>query len=284
MALLRFRLRINVPRRLVESLLREVNPRGVEHRRSRCLQRWMYVSPGSNFCWHMDGYDKLKPFGFTIHGCVHGFSQRIIWLVAQRLNKNPKCVASYFIKHVKAAHGCLMRVYTDPGTENGLVAGIQCYLRAEGLDEFAGWKSHKYVSSTRNQRIGCQWSYYRKQRSSWWIDFFQDLHELDILNLTSDFHKEAIWFCFADLLQTDLDKMKEYWNSQIRKSKHATVSGVPDMMYFLPEDFGHSDCLVPVSPHKITEMENRFEGFDNEDDETNPVFCGYFQYVVEKNS
>lgn len=75
---LRLRHRINVPRRLVESLLREVDPRGVEHIRSRCLQRRMYVSPGSNFCWHMDGYDKLKPFGFSIHGCVDGFSRRII--------------------------------------------------------------------------------------------------------------------------------------------------------------------------------------------------------------
>ena len=52
---LRLRHRINVPRRLVESLLREVDPRGVEHIRSRCLQRRMYVSPESNFCWHMDG-------------------------------------------------------------------------------------------------------------------------------------------------------------------------------------------------------------------------------------
>ena len=39
-----------------------------------------------------------------------------------------------------------MRVYTDPGTENGLVAGIQCYFRADGLDEYAGSKSHKYVN------------------------------------------------------------------------------------------------------------------------------------------
>ena len=42
--------RINVPRRLVESLLREVDPRGVEHRKSRCLQRRTHVSPGPNFC------------------------------------------------------------------------------------------------------------------------------------------------------------------------------------------------------------------------------------------
>ena len=136
---------IIVPRRLVESLLREVDPRGVEHRKSRCLQCRMYVSAGPNFCWRMDRYDKLKPFGFSIHGCVDGFSQRILWLEVQRSNRNPKCVASYFVKHVKAAHGCPVRVYTDPGTENGLVAGIQCYLRADRLDEYAGSKSHKCV-------------------------------------------------------------------------------------------------------------------------------------------
>ena len=259
--ILRLRHRINVPLRLVESLLREVDPRGVEHRQSRCLQRRTFVPPGPNFCWQMDGYDKLKPYDFSIHGCVDGFSRRSLWLEVQRSNKNPRCVASYFVKHVKAAHGCPVRVYTDPGTENGLVAGIQCYLRAEGLDKYAGSKSHKYVSSTKNQRIECQWSHYRKQRSSWWIDFFHDLHASDILDLTSDLHKEAIWFCFADLLQTDLDKVKEYWNShRIRKSKHATVSGAPNMMFFLPEDFGHSDCLVPISPHKLTEMEIGLKG------------------------
>ena len=98
-------------------------------------------------------------------------------------------------------------------------------------------------------------------------------------------HKEAIWFCFADLLENDLGNVREYWNSQwMRKSKHATVYGVPNMMYFQPEDFGHSDCSFPVSPHKMIEMENRFEEFDGEDDDTNPVFCKYFQYVMGKNS
>ena len=27
---------------------------------------------GPNFIWHMDGYDKLKPYGITIHGCIDG--------------------------------------------------------------------------------------------------------------------------------------------------------------------------------------------------------------------
>ena len=22
--------------------------------------------------WHVDGYDKLSPYGFTVHGCIDG--------------------------------------------------------------------------------------------------------------------------------------------------------------------------------------------------------------------
>ena len=27
---------------------------------------------GPNWCWHIDGYDKLKAFGFPIHACIDG--------------------------------------------------------------------------------------------------------------------------------------------------------------------------------------------------------------------
>jgi len=144
--------KINVPWRLVESLMREVDPRGVEQRKSRCLRCRMYVSQGPNFCWHIDRYDKLKPFEFSIHGCVDGFSRRIICLDVQRSNKNPKCPAKYLLNHVKVACGCPVHTYTDPGTEKGLVAGIQGYLRADGLDEYTWSKSHEYVTSNCNQR------------------------------------------------------------------------------------------------------------------------------------
>ena len=31
--------------------------------------------PGPKFVWHLDGYDKLKPSGFTIHGASDGYSR-----------------------------------------------------------------------------------------------------------------------------------------------------------------------------------------------------------------
>ena len=27
---------------------------------------------GPNYLWHMDSYDKLKPYGISIHGCIDG--------------------------------------------------------------------------------------------------------------------------------------------------------------------------------------------------------------------
>lgn len=110
------------------------------------------------------------------------------------------------------------------------------------------------------QRIECFWSSFRKQRSSWWIDFFSDLKESNLLDLTSEVHIQALWFCFADLIQEDLDKTKEWWNShRIRKSKYARVFVVPDMMYFLPEEFQSTDCLNPIATRKLSEMESRFQ-------------------------
>ena len=48
-------------------------------------------------------------------------------------------------------------------------------------------------------------------------------------------HMEYLWFCFSKLLQDDLDKVKDHWNShKISKSPYSYVHGVPDVIYFLP--------------------------------------------------
>ena len=40
-----------------------------------CLEINYFVSDhkGSNYCWHIDGNDKLLPYGFAIHGCIDGY-------------------------------------------------------------------------------------------------------------------------------------------------------------------------------------------------------------------
>ena len=93
---LHLRHKIHVPRRLVESLMREVDPYGVEQSKHGRLHLGMNVSLGATFCWHIDGYD-----GFSIHGGVDVFIRRIIWLEVQRSSKNPRLIARYFFRSVK---------------------------------------------------------------------------------------------------------------------------------------------------------------------------------------
>lgn len=52
---LRLEHRIHVPRHLVATILREIDPVGVQQRRRRRLSRRKYFSYGPNFCWHVDG-------------------------------------------------------------------------------------------------------------------------------------------------------------------------------------------------------------------------------------
>ena len=61
---------LTIPRDLVQTLMNEIDPDGCELRRRRKLRRRNYWSLGPNHTWHIDGYDKLKDFGFPIHGCV----------------------------------------------------------------------------------------------------------------------------------------------------------------------------------------------------------------------
>ena len=52
---LRLRHHMIVPRALVASIMKEIDPVGVKQRASRRLSRRKYMSNGPNFCWHIDG-------------------------------------------------------------------------------------------------------------------------------------------------------------------------------------------------------------------------------------
>lgn len=99
----------------------------------------------------LKGYDKLKAYGFPIHGAICGCSRRIIWLELVRSNNNPKITAALYLDAAQNLHGCPRIVRSDCGTENCVIAGMQCYFRADCNDEFAGEKSHQYGSSPSNQ-------------------------------------------------------------------------------------------------------------------------------------
>ena len=96
---------IQYSKEAVRIALNVLDPEGVSRRKSHRLKRRKYRNKGPNHVWHVDGNDKLKPFGFYVHGCIDGFSRKIIWLHVANTNKDPAVIAYYFLKEVEVING-----------------------------------------------------------------------------------------------------------------------------------------------------------------------------------
>lgn len=225
-----------------------------------------------------EGYDKLKPFGFPIHGAIDGYSRKILWLKLARSNNKPEVIGNYFLSYVRECSGCPILVRTDCGTENGIVAAMQSYFRQESTDEFAGEKSHRYGTSPANQRIECWWSSLRRGRTSWWINHFNSMANSGVLNKGNELHMECLWFCYQHLLEEELSNVKHHWNShRIRPSRYGTVPGIPNVLYHLPHRSRGIDCKVAIQADKINAMER----YVQDDDGGASLYQEYFDHVMQ---
>ena len=240
-------------REVVRHILRVFDPEGVEHRLRHRLRRRVYRCKGPNFLWHIDGYDKLKPFGFCVHGAIDGFSRRILWLEVASSNNDPKIVAQYYLDYVRQSSATERIIRGDRGTENGNVAAIQRFFRRDSEDDFSGEKSFIYGRSTANQRIEAWWGRLRQGCADWWIEYFKNLRDSGLYNDENVIQRECLRFCFMDLIQDELNRVALEWNlHRIRPSTNLeSPSGKPDILYFLPELKGAQDYSTPTDVEEI---------------------------------
>jgi hypothetical protein len=92
-------------RETVRKTIAALDPEGVSQRSMRRFRRRVYSVRGPNDMWHIDGYDKLKPFGFAIHGAIDGYSRRILWLHVGQSNNDPRIIAQYFVDYIRSIGG-----------------------------------------------------------------------------------------------------------------------------------------------------------------------------------
>ena len=65
--------------------------------------------------------------------------------------------------------------------------------------------------------------------------------EQEIFNPGDEIQMACLCFSFAQLLQDDLDKVKQHWYTNLIKGcSHDTISGRPDELFSLPELHGKS--------------------------------------------
>lgn len=71
--ILNVQLGLRASQHTVRAILQELDPEGVQIRTARRFRRRVYHGLGPNGVIHIDGYDKLKPFGIAIHGAICGY-------------------------------------------------------------------------------------------------------------------------------------------------------------------------------------------------------------------
>ena len=182
----------------------------------------MTEGPGDVF--HIDGNDKLKRWGFAIHGCVDGFSRKIMWLVVATTNNDPLVVANHFLTCIKK-HGIVPKnLRMDKGNENIYCQDMQVFFT--GNDS-----SYLYTASTRNQRIEAFWARLKKFRTSWWMDFFQTMLKTGLFKPSLEMHQELLLFCFMPVIQAELNDFVRVWNLRNVRQSAAGPGGKPDILF-----------------------------------------------------
>lgn len=191
-----------VTQEVVRELLQIIDPEGVDFRTRRRLRRRQYHNKGPNYLWHTDCYDKLKPFGICISGCIDGFSRRIMWLKAGSNSNDPKIIAGYYQKTIKEIGGCPRTLRADLGTENAIIELMQIHLRESHSIRNENYRlpAFLYGTSPNNQRIEAWWCCLRKHYSQFWLNVFHKLKD-DGQFSGSFLDKCCIQFCFLHLIQ-----------------------------------------------------------------------------------
>lgn len=189
----------------VRHCLKAIDPDGVANRSRRRLRRRLYFNRGPNFLIHVDGYDKLKPYGIAIHGAIDGYSRKMLWSTASRSNNNPRFIAYWFLSWIRKIKRIPRAIRSDAGTENVLMRDLQRALRHDHNDNMSGRNSFLIGRSVANQRIERFWGTLKTNFTHYWRNHFRDLQDTGVLDVSSPIHIECVRFCYLSIVQHQLD-------------------------------------------------------------------------------
>ena len=101
----------------------------ITRRKAHRLVRHRYYAQSPNYVWHVDGYDKLKPNGFCIHGAIDGYSRRILWLKVLNSNNSSGVIAKYYLDALANLRVCPRLLCCESGAENAKLSVLQHFFR-----------------------------------------------------------------------------------------------------------------------------------------------------------
>lgn len=140
-----------VQRRRERKCIARLDPQNSALRWGILVSRRVYQVPWPNSLWHLDGHHSLIRWKLVIHGCIDGFSRRIMYLRCHS-NNLAETVLDLFLDTVrKDGDRWPSRIRVDREVENVLICDAIVQFRGEGRASFIAGPS------THNQRIERLW-------------------------------------------------------------------------------------------------------------------------------
>ena len=208
--------------------------------------RRKYYIAWPNSLWHLDGHHSLIHLGFVIHGCIDGYSRRVIFLECSSNNLS-QTVLNRFIDATQIDGGrWSSKILVDYGLENVLVCDAMVEKLGEGRSNFIA------EPSTRNQRIEMLWRDVFRCVIRIFYYIFYALEDEQLIDIENPVDMLALRPVFLQRIIQALNEFKELHNNH---SLGTEDSWTPNQTWL-------NDMLNPSNPLVENLVDNLVDNAD----------------------
>nr|XP_036584440.1 uncharacterized protein CTRU02_05514 [Colletotrichum truncatum]KAF6793958.1 hypothetical protein CTRU02_05514 [Colletotrichum truncatum] len=259
-----------ISRSVLYEAYRTVFPEEVANRLKEIrYRRKGWTTPGPNFIWSLDAYDKLLPFGFEIYASIDAYSRYIVWFYVGFSAHTARSVLAQYLSTLLSRGIMPQTIRSDRGTETILTAGSHWYLSQDrtkkaplqpGQDVPIQFRDCWIFSkSIHNVKIESWWNQLCQAQSATWRAYFYRLQALGLFYNQSLSDRVALLFIFMPLIRKDFTSFVQLWNNhriRSQKSRPHVVSGQPWKLYHHPDHQTAQDFAQPIDHVKIQKLQN----------------------------
>lgn len=249
---------LRIQRRRIRERLAKLDPENTALRWGVVVSRRKYFVPWPNSLWHLDGHHSLIRWKLVIHGCIDGFSRRIMFLKCSNNNK-AATVLNLFVCTVENDGGRWpSRIRVDHGVENVDVCEAMVQARGEGRGSFIAGPS------THNQRIERLWRDVFRCVCHLFYYIFYGMEQAGLLHTDDPVHLFTLHLVFQPRINQALTQFAEaYNNHSVRTERNWS----PNQMW-LNGMMRHNN---PLSFGQVDEEPDNFEYYGYDPDGPTPI-------------
>ncbi|KAI8940778.1 hypothetical protein NX059_002044 [Plenodomus lindquistii] len=234
-----------------------INPEAVQRRlNDHQRRRGEYIVNGPNWCWSIDGHEKIKPYGIEIYACIDAYSRYVIWAYVGITAGTSLSVLHQYLYTVEESGFTPQFIRSDCGVETGQISYAHFMLSKANDPDITWEQCYMHGTSTSNQRIEAWWQQLSKGLLFRWRDYFRNMQTQNLYSKNRLADTIAVGAIYIPILRREIRAYIETHNShRIRKQKNRPniVVGKPSMLFMCPPD-GTRDFKQPVNQEELRNL------------------------------